>query len=405
MGRVTVRKRQASNSSAPAQQSSNSVGVTYLNLNSPGVLSGLGYHRLLDAPEVAAAIGIVADLVSSMPIHLMENRTSGDVRIHDQLARKVDVEPWSLGTRQLWIQWIVENELASGNAVVVPQLRDGLIQDLPPVPGATLHRDPGSQGYYAMSNGAKLQDGDILHFRFRPDPDRPWLGVGVQFQLEQVVDSIIQTAKTKTAYMSSEYKPPIIVAVNSDTPLSSQKERDAFTKRYLTRPDNSAPLIIPGDLMKFEQVKPLSLTDLAIKDGVELDKKTVASIIGVPPFLLGVGSFNKEEYNTFISRRILPICRGIEQELTKKLLVSTSRYFRFNPRALYSYTITELAAVAKEWRGAGLMTGNEARNWIDLSPKQGLDDLVMLENYIPASRLGDQNKLVSNKEKEASDDA
>lgn len=375
------------------QQRGSNVGVTYITLDSPGVLAGHGYHMLSEAPEVASAIWIIADLISSMPIHLMEKQKNGDKRIRDALSRKIDIDPWSLGTRQTWIHWIVETELTEGEAVVIPQTAGTTIADLIPAPNATIYRPANSSTYYARYAGEQFESGNILHFRLRPDPMQPWRGIGPQVQLRQVVDSIMQTAETKTAYMSSEYKPPIVISVNSDSPLSDTTERSKFIDKYLKRKDKSEPLIVPADLMKIEQVKPLSLTDLAIKDGVELDKKTVASIFGIPGFLLGVGSFNKEEYNTFISRTLLPICRGIEQELTKKLLLSENRYFRFNARSLYSYSLQELSEIALNMRNAGLMTGNEGRNWLDLPPMDGLDDLVMLENYVPASRLGDQKKL------------
>lgn len=373
-----------------------SVGVTAITLNSPGVLAGHGYHMLAEAPEVAAAVWIIADLISSAPIHLMENGESGDKRIRDALSRKIDVDPWSLGTRQTWVHWIVETELLHGEAVVIPQTAGNLIADLIPAPDAVLSRSVGSQSYQAMYNGYLFEADDILHFRLRPDPLRPWRGVGPQVQLQQVVDSIVQTAETKTAYMSSEYKPPIVIAVNSDSPLSDEDKRSKFIEKYMKRKDKSEPLVVPADLMNFSQMKPLSLTDLAIKDGVELDKKTVASIFGIPPFLLGVGTYNKEEYNAFISRTVVPICRGIEQELTKKLLYSQERYFRFSTRRLYSYSLQELSQIALNMRNAGLMSGNEGRNWLDLPPKDGLDELVMLENYLPADRLGDQKKLYGN---------
>ena len=381
-----------------AQQRSSNVGVSVINLDSPGVLTGCGYHRLVDAPEVASAIWIIADLISSMPIHLMEKQKNGDKRIRDALSRKIDIDPWSLGTRQIWVHWIVETMLNDGEAVVIPQTAGTMISDLTPAPDATLHRPTGSTTYYALYKGHQLEAGNILHFRLRPDPLQPWRGLGPQVQLDQVIKSIITTAETKTAYMSSEYKPPIVIAVNTDSPLSDETERNKFIKKYLKRSDKTAPLIIPADLMNISQLKPLSLTDLAIKDGVELDKKTVASIFGIPGFLLGVGSFNKEEYNTFISRTLLPICRGIEQELTKKLLFSEDRYFRFNARSLYSYSLQELSQIALNMRNAGLMTGNEGRNWLDLPPMEGLDELVMLENYLPADRLGDQKKLNDNQE-------
>jgi HK97 family phage portal protein len=379
-----ARKRQAQNGN---------VGAFVIDLNTPGVLSGRGYHMLTEAPEVAAAVGIIADLISSAPIHLMENAESGDVRVRDALSRKIDVDPWSLGTRQTWIHWIVSTELLEGEAVVIPTTAGALISDLIPAPGAILSRLPGAVSYTAQYNGHSFDAANILHFRLRPDPDSPWRGIGPQMQLQQVVDSIVQTAETKTAYMSSEYKPPIVIAVNSDSPLSDETARNKFIEKYLKRKDKSAPLIVPADLMNISQVKPLSLTDLAIKDGVELDRKTVASIFGVPGFLLGVGSFNRDEYNAFISRTIVPICRCIEQELTKKLLYSENRYFRFSTRRLYSYSMQELSQIALNMRNAGLMTGNEGRNWLDLPPKKGLDDLVMLENYLPVDRLGDQKKL------------
>ena len=375
------------------QLRSNPVGVTAIKLDSPGFLGGIGYHMLSEAPEVASAIWIIADLISSVPIHLMENTENGDKRIRDALARKIDVEPWSLGTRQTWVHWIVETELTDGEAVVIPRTEGSLIADLIPAPGAVLSRPYGSSSYSARYNGYSFDAEDILHFRLRPDSSQPWRGVGPQVQLDQVVDSIIQTAETKKAYMSSEYKPPIVIAVNSDSPLSDETARTRFIQKYMKRKDKSEPLIVPADLMTFSQMKPLSLTDLAIRDGVELDKKTVASVFGIPPFLLGIGTFNKEEYNTFISRTIVPICRGIEQELTKKLLYSSDRYFRFSTRRLYSYSLQELSQIALNMRNAGLMTGNEGRNWLDLPPRDGLDDLVMLENYLPADRLGDQKKL------------
>ena len=385
-----------------AQQRSSNVGVTVLNLDSPGVISGYGYHRLVDAPEVASAIWIIADLISSMPIHLMEKQKNGDKRIRDALSRKIDIDPWSLGTRQIWVHWIVETMLNDGEAVVIPQTAGMMISDLTPAPDATLHRPTGSTTYYALYKGHQLEAGNILHFRLRPDPLQPWRGIGPQVQLDQVIKSIITTAETKTAYMSSEYKPPIVISVNADSPLSDEAERNKFIKKYLKRTDKTTPLIIPADLMNISQLKPLSLTDLAIKDGVELDKKTVAAIFGIPGFLLGVGTFNEKEYNTFISRTLLPICRGIEQELTKKLLFSEDRYFRFNARSLYSYSLQELSQIALNMRNAGLMTGNEGRNWLDLPPMDGLDELVMLENYLPADRLGDQKKLNAAKEEPAS---
>ena len=203
-----------------------------------------------------------------------------------------------------------------------------------------------------------------------------------------------QAAATKKGFMESKWKPPVIIKVDSTTEeLSDEKGRDNILNQYIENTEAGKPWVIPTDLFDVVSVKPLSLNDLALTDGVTLDKKTVAAILDVPPFLVGAGEYKEAEWNNFINTRIRPLCNALEQELTKKILLSPDRYFKFNVRSLYSYDIEKLANVGANLYTRGIMTGNEVRDWTGQSPKEGLDELIILENYIPQGMIGDQKKL------------
>ena len=152
--------------------------------------------------------------------------------------------------------------------------------------------------------------------------------------------------------------------------------------------------MIPADQFSIEQIKPLSLADLALNDTVELDKRTIAAILGVPPFVLGIGDYSTDAWNNFINNTIRPIAKGIEQELTRKLILSPKWYLKFNSYSLMNWDLTTVTQVFGELRKQGIVTGNEVRDRVGMSPLDGLDELVMLENYLPTDRLGDQKKLI-----------
>ena len=103
-----------------------------------------GYHRLIDAPEVAACINRICAILSSATVYLMENGKMGDTRIHDGMSRLVDIEPWpGVMTRAIWMDWIFSTMLGEGdgNACVLPEIEDGKFSrrpELPPFRGAPL---------------------------------------------------------------------------------------------------------------------------------------------------------------------------------------------------------------------------------------------------------------------------
>lgn len=356
-----------------------------------------GYTNLADNPEIITAVNKIAKLIGSMTIHLMQNTDDGDVRIRNELSRKIDINPNENMTRSLFVQWIVSTLYlyGAGNAVVWPQFRRGYLRDLKPVPPAMVSFIPdGIWDYRVQINGKEYDPDEILHFVLNPGNYYPWRGQGLQVALKDVANNLKQAAATEKGFMQSKWKPSIIVKVDALTEeFASPEGRSRLLHDYIDTAEAGEPWMIPAEQFSIEQIKPLSLSDLALVDMVQLDKKTVASILGVPPFVLGVGDFHREEWNNFISSTIMPIAQMIEQELTKKLLYSPDYYFHFNPRSLYNYELRDMAAIADDQYIRGIMTGNEVRNWLGLSPVEGLNELVILENYIPRGMIGEQSKL------------
>lgn len=365
-----------------------------------------GYKPLTSCPEVQTAIGVYADLIANMTIQLMQNTELGDVRVRNALSRKLDIEPHRNMTHQTFMSNLVRVMLTQGNQITIPRYsRDGYLEDLEPVPPGAVSFVPQGESYRVFVNGRSFAPDEVLHFPVNPDPEKPWMGTGYSVALKDVVGSLRQATATKNALMKSP-APNVIVRVDGLMDDMQGKEgRERLREQYLSASETGKPWLIPADTFEITQVKPLTLNDLAIKTNLELDKRSAAAILGVPAFLVGVGEFDETEFNWFVATRVMSLARIIEQELTRKLLLSPDYYFRLNNRSLLNYNIEKVVNAGREMVDRIAMRRNEWRDWMGLPPDPDMDKLLALENYIPVEMLGQQKKLTQTGGEESAEES
>ena len=403
MSKKTAKKRSDESAKAAAKKE---VEKQILALIRDGSLECAGYTSLDQDPTILTACQVIATLVGLVSWHIMENTESGDRRIVNELSRKIDIDPNSYVTRADFYESIAMNMLlyGDGNAVVRPHTENGYLRDLEVVPMARVSFMPDNvqgYGYWIYIDGIRYDPRDLLHFRLHPDKDYPWKGNGIRVAIKDIAGNLKQAAHTEKAFMSSEYKPPLIVKVQAmGEEFQSPEGRKNIAQDYLKTSGNGEPWIIPAGEMDVTSVKPLTLADLAISDTVKLNKETAAAIVGVPSFLVGVGDFKKDEFNNFIQTTVRAIVNKIQQTMTKGVLLSPNWYIKGNVWALLDWDLQQITSVFTAMGDRGWVTGNEARDRINLEPREGLDELKVLENYIPASMSGNQSKLTGGNDNE-----
>lgn len=358
-----------------------------------------GYIRLSDCPEIQTGVLRIAELIGSMTIYLMANTERGDERIINELSRKIDIEPCRGMTRMEWMVAVISNLLlhGDGNSVVLPHTAGGILEDLEPISSFRVSFQPLSgsyKDYTILIDGKPYDPADVMHFSYNPDPTYLWKGRGVTVTLKDVANNLKQAQKTENAFMRSEWKPSIIVKVDGLTEeFASPEGRAKLLEGYVKPAHPGDPWMIPSEAFSVEQVRPLTLSDLAIRDTIEIDKRTVASVLGVPAFLLGVGEFKREEWNNFVQTKVRAIALGIQQEMTRALIVSPKWYLQLNLWSLMDYDLKSVSDILLAGADRGYVCGDEWRDRMHMPPA-GLTEYKILENYIPYDDSGKQKKLV-----------
>ena len=378
------------------QQRADPVAIWLNGDEAKDILCPSGYTPLNKNEEVQKCAHKIADLVSNMTIMLMENGKNGDKRVYNELSKKVDIYPNENMTRKQFVYRIVRDMIDTGNSVVLPVIKDGLIADLQILDISCVSFEKSDTGYRIRYKGKYYLPEEVLHFVLVPKQDEPWRGEGLANQLKDTIGNLVQANATKTAFLKSKWKPSMIISIMADIEeLEDEEQRKKILGSYTKTTELGEPWLIPAGELDIKEIRPLSLQDLAIQDSITLDKKVVASAFGVPGFLVGCGEYKTEEYNNFISGTIGSYAMIIQQELSKKLIYKPEWYFKLSPRSLMQYNLKEKTSYVKEMVSSGMLTRNEGRNEFDYSPvdNAGMDEYIVLENFVPVSKVGNQKKL------------
>lgn len=356
-----------------------------------------GYTPLTQIPEVVACARKIAELLGSATIHLMANTSDGDERIVNELSRLIDIEPMPTMTRPTWIEAIVMTLLlyGRGNAVVMPHTKNGYFEYLEPISAERVGFEPiGYKDYKVLIDGIRHDPAELMHFVYNPNRTYLWKGDGVTVALSEVLQNLVQARTTEKAFMASEYKPSIIVRADALVDAFATPEgRQILIDDYMKPAQRGEPWLIPAEQFDVQQVKPLTLTDLAIDSSMKLNKQTIAALFGVPPWFVGVGDYKRDEYNTFIQTKIMSLAKVLATEITKKLIISPRWYVTFNVWSLMDFDLKAVSDIMLAGSDRGFVNGDEWRDRVHLNPA-GLKEYRVLENYIPFDMAGMQKKLI-----------
>lgn len=357
-----------------------------------------GYTPLSRNEDVQQCVSQIANRVSNMTVMLMQNGENGDIRIRNELSRKLDITPCHYMNRKNFLYRIVTDMCNSGNCVAVPKYKGEYLDGIEILErGSCTFMQDVRYGYLIRYYGEVLYPDEVLHFVLNPNPREPWRGDGLAPMIYGTVRNLVQARATKDAFLKSKWKPSLIISVRSDIEeLQDSSTREDILDSYISSNEQGKPWLIPADEINVNSIKPLTLNDLAIQDGITLDKRTLAAAVGVPPFLVGVGNYIKDEYNGFISTTVLDFAQIIQQELSRKLLLSDQWYIKLNSKSLMQYSLAEKSGFVNSMVERGMLNKNEGRTEFDYNPVDapGMNDYTVLENFIPVDTLGKQKKLL-----------
>jgi HK97 family phage portal protein len=345
-------------------------GVLVPSFDSAGIPSVTPSTALAFTPVYRAA-SLIANDIARTPL-----------KIDDDIAARLIAQPnrWQNGfefRRALTLQ-----ALLYGNAfAVINRTVGGDLLELLPVDIESVSLDlTKAEPFYKTRQYGEVPMASMLHIR----------AVGLDGLWGE---SPVRLCRTSLQILAAQESSQLEVMRNAGNPKlaivhpgpmgapAKQMVAEDFVKHHAGAANAGRPLVL-SEGMKVERISS-TLDDAGIAAARRYSVEDVSRIYGVPTSYLSEHSTNAYGSMEWLSRMYVDAClshwfAAWQAEITAKLLPFGDMHF--DADTISRPSLAEQMAALRTGVESGVITRNEAREWLDLDPLPGLDEPIVAKN-------------------------
>ena len=388
---------------------------TAVNLNDPAFWSMFGNVRsgALSQATYFTCLKVLMEAVAKLPLKLYKNTEEGIVKATDiPLYQQMKIRPNRNMTATAFWSYTVANMYHNGNMYYYPaNIHNPKKFELVPIDPTHItiyddnaliisHNDRYVWYIYTEPTTGKVikfREDEILHFK-PPMTLDGITGIKVRDYLSMMVDGAISAQKFKKTLYETGLTGKVAVEYTQDLsePLKKQLVKTIEAAADAEKAINFIP--IPSG-MKLQPLN-LKLTDAQFMEMDKYSALQIAAAFGVKPNQLN--DYEKSSYanseiqqQAFLTDTLLVVLKGIEEELTYKLLteeqINAGYFFKFNVDVVLRATFAARMQGYAQARQNGWMSANDIREIEDMPyiPQEEGGNLYLVNgNMKPIQQAG-----------------
>jgi HK97 family phage portal protein len=355
--------------------------------------------KALGVPVAYACTRVLANTIATLPLHVFEKKGRfGDLAPDHWAQPLLAREPNPLHTAFVWRELMMVHALLWGNHYSAIDIdARGEVVFLPLLPWNTDVRltSDGRRKFYRT----RLSDGSDKDFREDRVIHVPAMGtdgltgISPVRRLRNMYGLALAAETFGSKFFANDARPSVILETPAKMKEDAQQNLVKSLYEKFSGAENKWKVLVLEEGAKMHTVQ-MPLEDAQFLQTREMQDERICGEFGVPPHMVGLqtkstswGTGIEQQDIGFAKHTILPWCRKIEMELSRKLFAGTNFYARFSLEGLMRGAFKERMEGYQIGVQNGIYLRNEVRALEDMPPVDEGDVALVPANMTTMKQL------------------